>query len=61
MFQFDMALCLTQKVSWCLYALFVNNAERIKTNSNCEGKLQIHNVAYNLWAISALVTRKLQI
>ena len=55
----------TEKVFWCLYALFVNGTEGIKKNCNCEVKPQTHNVAYNLnsnlWAISALATEQLQI
>ena len=58
MCQFDTALYITEKVSWCLYTLFVNDAGRIKKNCNCKVKLQTHNVAYNLnrnlWAVSAL-------
>ena len=64
MCQFDTDLYPTEKVSWCLYALFVSDAERIKLNCNCEVKLQTHNVAYNLnknlLTVSALATDKLQ-
>ena len=59
MCQFDTACYPTEKVSWCLYTLFVNYTERIKK------KLHTHNVEYNLnrnlWAISALAMKKLQI
>ena len=57
--------CIPQKLYWCLYTLFVNDAEWIKMNCNCEIKLQTHSVAFNLnrnsWAISALPTENLQI
>ena len=60
-----MALYPTEKVSCHLYALFVNDAERIKMNCNCEVKPQTHSMAENLnrslWPISALATEKLQI
>ena len=65
MCQYDRVLYSAEKVSWCLYALFVINTEGIKMNCNCEVKLQTHNVAHNLnrnfWAISILATEKLQI
>ena len=64
MCKFSMALS-TEKVSWCLNMLFVNGTEQIKANCNYEVKPQTCNVAFNLnrnlWAISALATKKLQI
>ena len=51
MCQFDTALYPTENVSWCLYTLFVNDAEQIKMNYNGEVKPQTHNVAYNLTEI----------
>ena len=65
MFKFDTALYPTEKVPWCLYTLLVNDAERFTMKCNCEVKPQTHNVSYNLnrnlWASSALHTKKLQI
>ena len=65
MCQSDMALHHTEKVLWYLNTLFVNVAEQIKINCKYEAKLQTHNVAHNLnrnlWVISALATKKLQI
>ena len=48
MCQFHTALCPTEKnVSWCLYVLFVNGAEWLKTIFNYEWKSQIHNETHN--------------
>ena len=46
--QFDTAEDPTKKVSWCLYTLFVNDAEWIEINCKCEEKLQTNIVAYNI-------------
>ena len=58
---FDMVLYPTEKVSWHLYTLFLNDVGWFKVNCNYEVKLQTHNVAYNLnrdaWAINALATK----
>ena len=58
MYQLGTALYPTGEITWHLYALFVNNAEQIKSNCNHEVKPQIHNVRYNLkkkmWATSSL-------
>ena len=59
------ALYHTEKISWCLNALFIDIGKWITTNCNYEVKPQIHNVAYNLkknlWMISALSTEKMKI
>ena len=59
----DTALYPTEKVSWCLYTLFLNDIEQIRINCNCEVEMQTHNVIHNLnrnvWPISALTTEKL--
>ena len=61
---FDQALYPVDNTKWCIYALFINDMQKIK---NCALKMldQTTNLAYSLdgylWAISALATEKLQI
>ena len=61
----DTALYPPERVCQWPYAWFVKDAEGIQTKCISEVKPQTHNVAYNLnrnlWAISALPTKKLQI
>ena len=63
MYQFYTVKYPPEIVSWCLYALFVDDIEWIKRKCNCEMKSQTHGVAYNLnrnlSAISSLATEKL--
>ena len=50
---------------WCIYALFINDKNRIKRNCFLKTLNQTTNLAYSLdgylWAISALATEKLQV
>ena len=59
------ALYPTEKITWWLNALFVSNAEQIKSNCNYEVKPQLYNVTYNLkknlWAVGTLSTVKFKL
>ena len=61
---FDSALYPIKKYPG-VFTLCVNNSEWILKSCNCEVKLQMYNVAYNLnrnlWAIIAFASEKLQI
>ena len=63
--QFETAFHPTERITWCLYALFVINAEQIKLKCFHEIKPQLHNIACNLkknvLAVSSLSTKKVQI
>ena len=60
---FDEPLYPVDKLNWCIYALFTNDLDKMK---NCRVKTSVQNtnMAYSLdgylWAISSLVTEKLQ-
>ena len=62
---FNQALYPVECTNWCIYALFINNKDQIKRNCLLRTINQATNLAYSLdgylWAISALVTEKLQI
>ena len=62
---FDEALYPVDKINWCIYALFTNDLNKIKKNCKVKTSVQNTNMAYSLdgylWAISFLVTEKLQI
>ena len=62
---FDQALYPVESVTWCIYALFLNDLQKIKKFCKVYTRLQPVNLAYSLdgylWAISALATEKLQI
>ena len=62
---FNQALYPVEQTNWCVYALFINNEECIEKNCILRAINQTTNLAYSLdgylWAISALVTEKLQI
>ena len=51
--------------NWCIYALFINDIHKIKKNCVLKTLNRTANLAYSLdgylWAISALVSEKLQI
>ena len=67
----DICVCLTQALypvehmNWCIYVLFINNKDQIESNCLLRTINQTTNLAYSLdgylWAISALMTEKLQI
>ena len=62
---FDQALYLVDNTEWCIYALFINDMHKIKKNCVLKTLDQTTNLAYSLdgylWAISALVSEKLQV
>ena len=61
----DQALYPVDCTEWCVYALFINDKNRIKRNCFLKTLNQTTNLAYSLdgylWAISALATEKLQV
>ena len=62
---FDQALYPVESINWCVYALFVNDYNRIKRGCLLKTLDRTTNLAYGLdgylWAISALTVEKLQI
>ena len=62
---FDEPLYPVDKLNWCIYALFTNDLDKMKNNCKVRTSVQNTNMAYSLdgylWAISSLVTEKLQI
>ena len=62
---FDQALYPMDNTNWCIYALFINDINKIKKNCILKPLNQTTNLAYSLdgylWVISALATEKLQI
>ena len=61
----NQALHLVETVEWCVYALFVQDEERIKRDCTMNFKPRKANVAQSiggyLWAVSSLVGEKMQI
>ena len=62
---FNQALYPMEQMNWCVYALFINDEERIEKNCVLKTINRTTNLAYSLdgylWAISALATEKLQL
>ena len=62
---FNQALYPVDHMDWCIYALFINDKNQIKWNCFLKTLNPTTNLAYSLdgylWAISALVTEKLQV
>ena len=62
---FDQALYPIEHINCCIYALFINDQNRIRKDSSLKTLNQTTNLAYSLnrylWAISALAAEKLQI
>ena len=62
---FDQALYPVDNTNWCIYALFINDINKIKKNCVLKPLNRTTNLAYSLdgylWAISALASEKLQI
>ena len=62
---FNQALYPVECTNWCIYALFINDKDQIERNCLLRTINQTTNLSYSLdeylWAISALVTEKLQI
>ena len=61
---FSQVLYSVDHMEWCIYALFINDKIQVKTNCLLKTLNQTTNMAYSLdgylWAISAIVTEKLQ-
>ena len=62
---FNQALYPVDNTNWCIYALFINDINKIKKNCILTPLNRTTNLAYSLdgylWAISALASEKLQI
>ena len=62
---FDQALYPVDNTNWCIYALFINDINKIRKNCILKPLNQTTNLVYSLdgylWAISALASEKLQI
>ena len=62
---FNQALYPVEQMNWCVYALSINNEDRIEKNCVLRMINRTTNLAYSLdgylWAISALATEKLQL
>ena len=62
---FKQVLYPVEQKNWCIYALFINDEKQIERNCILKTINRTTNLAYSLdgylWAISALVTEKLQI
>ena len=62
---FNQALYPVDNTNWCIYALFINDINKIKSNCILKPLNRTTNLAYSLdgylWAISALAAEKLQI
>ena len=65
LYMFNQALYPVDNTNWCIYALFMNNMHRIKKNCILKTLHRMTNLAYSLdgylWAMSALVSERLQI
>ena len=62
---FDKALYPVERINWCIYALFINDKDRINRDCKFQTELRTTNLAHSLdgylWAISALAAEKIQI
>ena len=62
---FDQALYPVEHTNWCIYALFINDKDKIKRDCFLKSLNQTTYLAYSLdrylWGISALAAEKLQI
>ena len=62
---FDQALYLVEHTNWCIYALFINDRDKIKRDCFVKTLNRTTNLAYSLdgylWTISALAAEKLQV
>ena len=61
---FDQALYPVEHTNWCIYALFINDKDKIKRDCFLKTLNQTTNLEYSLdgylWAVSALAAEKLQ-
>ena len=62
---FDKALYCVDSINWCIYALFINDHDRIRRDCLLKTLARTTNLVYSLdgylWAISALAAEKLKI
>ena len=62
---FNQALYPVEHINWCIYALFINDHDRIRKDCFLKTLNRTTNLAYSLdgylWAISALAAKTLQI
>ena len=62
---FDQASYPVDNTNWCIYALFINDMQRIKKNCMLKTLNLMTNLAYSLdgylWAISETASEKLQV
>ena len=62
---FDQALYPIEHINWCIYALFINDQNRIRKDCFLKTLNRTTNLAYSLdgylWAVSALAAEKLQV
>ena len=62
---FNQALYPVEGTNWCIYALFINDKDKIKRDCFLKTLNQTTNLAYSLnrylWAISALAAENLQV
>ena len=62
---FNQVLYPVERMSWCIYALFINDKEPVEKNCLLKTINRTTNLAYSLdgylWAVSALAAEKLQI
>ena len=62
---FNQALYPVECTNWCIYALFINDRDRIRRDCFLRTLNQTTNLAYSLhsylWAVSALAAEKLQV
>ena len=62
---FDKALYPMESINWCVYALFIDDHDRIRSYCLLKTLVRTTNLAYSLdgylWVISALAAEKLQI
>ena len=62
---FDKALYPVESINWCVYALFINDHNRLRRECLLKTLVQTTNLVYSLdgylWAIRALAVEKLQI
>ena len=61
----NQALHPVETVEWCVYALFIQNEERIKRDCTMNFKARKANVAQSiggyLWAVSSLVGKRFKL
>ena len=62
---FDQALYLVEHTNWCIYALFINDKDKIKRDCFLKTLNWTTNLVYSLdrylWVVSALAAEKLQV